>query len=381
MVYHVHMDTKQMIENEWGCILSLLPSDLDESAAAKLALVRRREIRCASDLLRLAFAYALCDFSLDQTAAWAALVGIGKLSSPAVFKRLCQAETWLGYLLLQWLREHGLTASLPPLDVRVLDATVVSGPGSRGTDWRVHLGLDLAHSRISTAELTGPEGGETLLRHHIEPGQIALADRGYGHREGVVSVLQQQGHVVVRIGCHNFPLETTGGQPVELPAWMAILRVGEIGDWQVQFRTHNQAWPVRLIALRKTQAAAEQEQARLQHEATRKGRRPDPDSLKAAHFVILITDLSAPQLSATDALELYRLRWQIEMCFKRLKGILHLDHLRAQTPTMARSYLYAKLLGALVVDELCHRAVALFPWGYPISPAGYQSMAFDEATA
>lgn len=381
MVYHARMDTQQMIEKEWGCILSLLPSDLDESAAAKLALIRRREIKCASDLLRLALAYALCDFSLDQTAAWAALVGIGKLSSPAVFKRLRQAETWLGYLVLQWLREHGLTASLPPLNVRVLDATVVSGPGSKGTDWRVHLGLDLAHSRISTVELTGPEGGETLLRHQIEPEQIALADRGYGHREGVASVLEQQGHVVVRIGCHNFPLETTSQQPVELPAWMELLRVGEIGDWPVQFRACDRVWPVRLIALRKTQAAAEQEQARLRHEATRKGRQPDPDSLKAAHFVILITDLSALQLSAVDAMELYRLRWQIEMCFKRLKGILHLDHLRAQTPTMARAYLYAKLLGALIVDELCQRAVTLFPWGYPISPAGHQPMAADEAVA
>ena len=375
------MDTQQILENEWGCVLSLLPSDLDASAAAKLALVRRREIKSASDLLRLAFAYALCDFSLDQTAAWAALRGIGKLSSPAVYKRLCQAETWLGSLVLQWLREHGLTAQLPPLNVRVVDATVISGPGSKGTDWRVHLGLDLAHARISSIELTGPEGGETLLRHQIEPGQIALADRGYGHREGVASVLERKAHVVVRIGCHNFPLETTSRQPVKLPAWLEILNVGEIGDWPVQFEARNQVWPVRLIALRKTQAAAEQEQARLRHEATRKGRQPDPDSLRAAHFAILVTDLNASQLSAVEALELYRLRWQIEMCFKRLKGIVHLDHLRAQTPALARAYLYAKLLGALVVDELCQRALALSPWGYALSPAGDQPVAADEADA
>ncbi len=381
MRYDVRMDTKHIIESEWGCILSLLPSDLETTASVKLALVRRRQVKSASDLLRLAFGYALCDFSLDQTAAWAALVGIGKLSSPAVLKRLCQAENWLGSLVLQWLREHGLTANMPPLDVRVLDATVVSGPGSKGTDWRVHLGLDLANSRIASLELTGPEGGESLLRHQIPAGQIVVADRCYGRRDGVASVLEHKGHVVVRICCQNFPLETTTQQPVVLPAWMEILKVGEIGDWQVQFRARQRVWPVRLIALRKTQAAAAQEQTRLRYEATRKGHQPDPNSLKAAHFVILITDLTAQQMSAPQVLELYRLRWQIEMCFKRLKGILRIDELRAKGPRLARAYLYSKLLGALVIEDLCQRAVTFFPWGYPISQAGNEPLASDEPSA
>jgi hypothetical protein len=147
----------------------------------------------------------------------------------AVHKRLCRAEDWLGYLVVQWLHEHGLATDVPAMGVRLLDATTVCGPASKGTDWRLHLGLDLHQLRISTVELTGPEGGETLLRHDIPPGQIAVADRGYGHREGVARVLQNDAHVVVRIASQGFPLQTQSQGPLDFPACLGILKAGEVG--------------------------------------------------------------------------------------------------------------------------------------------------------
>ena len=215
-------------------------------------------------------------------------------------------------------------------------------------------------------ELTGAEGGESLLRHTVAPGQIVLADRGYAHREGVAHVLTAGGHVVLRIGTQNFPLETRSQERLDLPTCLEVLSVGEVGDWPVQFRTAERVWPMRLMALRKTQVAAEQEQKRLRHEARRKGRQPDGRSLRAAHFVMVLSDLPASELPTLQGLELYRLRWQVEIYFKRLKSLLHLDHLRAKQPRLARTYLYAKLLGALIVDELCQQALTFSPWGYPL---------------
>jgi hypothetical protein len=45
----------------WQELAGRLPQDLAASAQASGALLRRREIRSASDLLRMAFAYAVCD--------------------------------------------------------------------------------------------------------------------------------------------------------------------------------------------------------------------------------------------------------------------------------------------------------------------------------
>jgi IS4 transposase len=48
---------------------------------------------------------------------------------------------------------------------------------------------------------------------------------------------------------------------------------------------------------------------------------------------------------------LYRFRWQIELAFKRLKSLLHIDRLPAKDPNLARAWLHAHLLFALLVDE------------------------------
>ena len=369
------MENKALLENEWQYVLNMMPPDLEESAAAKLALRRRREIGSASDLLRLALAYGVCDMSLRQTAAWAELIGLGRLSDVAVLKRLKGASEWLGHLILRWLQQRGLTTRVPPVPVRIVDASVICQPGSTGTDWRLHLGLDLASQRISTVELTGPEGGETLLRHPIEPGQIILGDRGYAQRGGAASVLDAGGHLVLRISWQSFPLQGRAGGPLDLVTCAEILKPGEIGDWEVQFEHQEQLYPIRLVALRKSQAAAEKEQQRIRKAASRKKRRIDKRSLRAANFVYILTDLPKQQLPTAEALELYRLRWQIEITFKRLKGILHFDHLRAKDPDLARSYLYAKILGALIVDEMCNEALSFFPWGYPLFPRAVEHLA------
>ncbi len=369
------MEATEIIGADWPYVLSMMPRDLEESAEERLALRRRRQVGSAGDLLRMALCYGLCDYSLRQTAAWAKLTGIGDMSDVAVLKRLRVADEWIGHLVVQWLAERGVTRGAEGLRVRVIDATGVRGPGSRGSDWRVHVGLDLAQERLASLEVTGAGEGETLLRHEVVEGEIIIADRGYGHREGVGHVLGKGGHVVVRINWQNFPLETPRGGRVDVVSSLETLTAGEVGDWPVRFKTREGYWRGRLIALRKTLAAAEREKKLILRERSRKGGKPDPRALRAAHFIYLFTDLPPQALTAPQALELYRLRWQVEIAFKRLKGLLHLDHLRAKEPALVRTYLYAKLLGALIVEEFFHRAVAFFPWGFPLPLAPGQPLA------
>jgi hypothetical protein len=369
------MEITDIAGANWCYVLDLLPADLEESAHAKLAMVRRRNVQCASDLLRLCLCYGCCDFSLRQVAAQAALLGLGQLSDVAVMKRLRHSADWLGHLIMQFLYQRGLTAQVPAVPVRIIDATTVSAPGSAGTDWRLHLSLDLARQQISGLQLTGPEGGESFTRHQVGAGEIVLADRGYAQRAPVAQLLLQQAHVVIRLNWRNFPLQTRDGQLLDTLACLQTLTPGEIGDWPVQFEDNKQRYPMRLLALRKSQAAAEHEQLRLRHKAKRKKHQIDPRALQAAHFVLVLTDLNAEQLPAAQALELYRLRWQIEIAFKRLKSLLHLDQLRAKEPELARTYIYAKLLGALLTEELAASGVSFFPWGYRLFPTQCQSLA------
>jgi len=170
------METKEVLEYQWPYLLSFFPTDieLDKTAREYGALRRKRQITEASDLLRLALAYGFCQMSLRQTAAWAEMIGLADISDVALLKRLRSASDWLGFLVGRKLADRAKCRNIsgPATRLRVVDATVVNGPNSNGTEWRVHLGLDLAHLSINHIELTDASGGEQLGRFAFEPGDL-----------------------------------------------------------------------------------------------------------------------------------------------------------------------------------------------------------------
>ena len=110
--------------------------------------------------------------------------------------------------------------------------------------------------------------------------------------------------------------------------------------------------PLRLIVQRKTPEATEATRLALRRAAIKKGKKLDPRSLIAAAFMIVVTSLPRHSYTAKDILAVYRLRWQIELAFKRLKSLLHIDRLPTRTERGSRSWLYAHLILALLCDDL-----------------------------
>ncbi len=357
------MENQKYINEEWPYILSLMPQNLGLLCESKLALSRRREITSAADYLRLCMAYSVCDMSLRQTAAWASAIGLAELSDVAVLKRLRAASEWIGSVIAEWLYQRGFAHELPGRKVCVVDATTVSKPGSTGTDWRLHMRMDLKERRIGKVELTGESEGERLDRHTITSGEIILGDRGYATNKGIAYVLQVGGHVVIR-SRWNLDLQTQDGRRLDMLSLLDTLAPDEIGDWPVRLEYQGAQYSLRLVAIRKSAHATEKAQRELRREARKKGRTLKRETLKAARYIVVVTDMPKEELTCIQVLELYRLRWQIELLFKRLKSILGFDKLRAKDDKLSQTYLLTKILGALVIDELTGKALDFFPWGF-----------------
>ena len=83
-------------------------------------------------------------------------------------------------------------------------------------------------------------------------------------------------------------------------------------------------------------------------------------------YVIVFTTFPEPPFSAEDVLEWYRLRWQVELVFKRFKSLAQLGHLPKYDDDSAKAWLYGKLFVALLVEKLIHHARAISPWGYDV---------------
>jgi len=358
------MEKLRYVEQEWNYVLSLMPRELESLCTSKLALSRKREVVSAQDYLRLCLAYSICDMSLRQTAAWASATGVAHLSDVAVLKRLRAAPEWLGSVVAEWFYQRGLTQGTPKGKVQIVDATTVSKPGSHGTDWRLHLSMDLTKRQIEQVEITNEHEGERLDRYTITPDKVILCDRGYATNKGIAHVLQRGGHVVIRSRWSGLALKTQTGGRLDILSLLETVSPDEIGDWPVQLEYEGHTYSLRLVAIRKSDQATEKTRRELHREACKKGRQLKSGTLKAAAYVFVITDLPRDEVTCLQVLELYRMRWQIELVFKRLKSILGFKRLRAKDDKLCQTYLLAKLLGALVIDELSDQALSFFPWGF-----------------
>lgn len=369
------MNPQQLINSDWSHVLSLLPANLDESAKQCGALVRKRKVHEAQTLLRLGLAYSLGALSLRETAAWAQAAEVVDFSDVALRKRLRQAADWFGWLVAYKLQQRSTElAHLPPQGrIRLLDATTVSRTGSAGTDWRLHVGFDLGRLVLDHVELTDAHGGETLTRLPVQPDEIIVADRGYAHRAGIVALHTAGARVVVRLNWQNLPLQDHTGNPVDILNVLRPLGVGAGCDLPVQTvpdpKAHLPAVPGRLVALRKSEAAAQAARDKAKRQASKKGKTLDARTLQACDYIFLFTTVAVQTLSARAILELYRFRWQIEMAFKNLKGILFLDEMAAKDEALCRSFLLLKVLNALLLEDLRSRWASFSPWGYATAPS------------
>lgn len=362
------MNTDTLLR-EWSIITGLLPPDWRELARTTGAFTRGRRIKDPDTLLLLILMHVATGLSMRQTAARAERAGLACISDVSLRDRMRHSEAWL-LALAERLFEASpfrgaLAAATGGRQLRVVDATTVSEPGSTGTDWRVHYSLELPTLQCDSFELTSASGGETYTRLPVRPGDIILGDRGYSHREGVAHVVDAGGDVVVRLNIGAFPLCDAQGGAFDLFASLRTLAENGPGEWPVSFTAHGRSYSARLVAIRKSAAAAEQSRQKILRAARKKQKSVRPETLEAADYVIVLTTLGA-ETPASEVLELYRARWQVELAFKRLKSLLGAGHVPKKDPKAARAWIHGKLLAVLLIERLGELARLFSPWGYDL---------------
>ena len=86
--------------------------------------------------------------------------------------------------------------------------------------------------------------------------------------------------------------------------------------------------------------------------ASREGYQVFKGTLEAADWVILVTSLSSNDFSTEDVLDLYRLRWRIELGFKRLKSLIGLKGPPGFDEHSARPYVLVRLFIILLLEPV-----------------------------
>jgi hypothetical protein len=218
-----------------------------------------------------------------------------------------------------------------------VDATTVCEPGSTEGDWREHYAVNLGDLQCDFFQLTElRQGGETFRRVPVSKGDIMLGDRVYAAPPGVAHVLGSGGDVIVRLNRQALPMFDSSHERVDLGALMKTLKGHSPAEFSSWIKSPQGGWICgRLVALRQSAEVTRWTRKQMLRRARRDQEKVSELPLELAEYFILWTSLK--RLRATEVLELYRLRWRIELVFKRMKSILGLGHLPKKDPLSAQA--------------------------------------------
>lgn len=357
-------------DENWPVLLSLLPAGWERWAFHERAVERLRGFPTAEAVLRTLLLHIGKGLSLRETATQAKLGGIASVSDVTILNRLRQAEGWLHRLCQELAEENGLRFPAPPAgcNIRLLDGTVVREPGRTGSAWRIHYSLQIPTLCCDHLEVTATEGsgnGEILERFPAQRGDVVVADRGFCKPAGIAALQRRGADLIVRVNTGSVALLRADGKPFKLLEQVrALSQPDQVRDWDVVLPTP--AGPVagRICAVRKSEHAIARALRRIRRKAQQGGPQVKPATLEYARYVIVFTTLSGNEFPAVRVLEWYRLRWQIELVFKRLKSLAGTGHLPKYEDASSRAWLYGKLLVALLTHKLIQLGRAISPWGY-----------------
>jgi len=352
------MTHESLVRRDWAGVVARLggAETLNRTARETKAFVRPREIKSAVDLLRLILAYCLGERGLRLTAAWATSVGLVDVSNVALLYRLRQCGDWLALLVGQTLAAAAPKAGRGRL-IRIIDATTVPKKGLNGRKknevWRIHSAFDLPQERFGHFELTDQQEGETLDRIPVVAGEIRLADRAYLQPQRMADLIRAGADFVIRAGWKSARWLDCKGLALDLTAELRKAAERGLIDCPIWIKLkRGEALALRLVAIKKPPQAAAKARRKARRNAQKGGHQLSKQTLEAADWVILVTSLAPDDFTTDDILALYRLRWRIELGFKRLKSLIGLKGPPGTDERSARPHILAHLLIILLLEPL-----------------------------
>jgi hypothetical protein len=363
---------KLLEENDWQTLTRFFPEGWQEKAKELGAIGRFRKFKDAGNLLRVLLIHLADDCSLVETVTRARLGNLASISDVALLKRVKLSSEWFRWMSLELVKQQGVEI-IPPDDlasfnVKTVDASVITEPGSTGTDWRLHYSMKLFSLECDEFIVSGPEKGESLTNFRVGSGDLVIGDKIYGNYKGFKYVIGNGGHFLTNYRPRSFTIYDGNGNKVDLLDRLGGLVIGGIFELKAFAGLRDRGGeelPVRICAIKKSDSEAERSIKASLKEKRKKQKNINPGTLEYHRYITVVSSLP-DSIGAGRILELYRLRWQVELAFKRLKGIFSLGHLPKKDKEAARAWLHGKLFVALLAQRIVDESQLFSPWGYPM---------------
>ncbi len=358
------------MDEDWDLLMSFFPANWKEMATESGALKGLRKDKSVENLIRTILIHIGCGHSLRETVLRAKKANLADISDVALMKRLKKSKQWLYMLCASLFEEQGIQLSESNgFQVRLFDATNIKEPGKTGSLWRIHYSVTFPSLSCDFFKLTEAKGkgtGESFFQYSIKKNDYIIADRGYSTAAGVHHVASKNAYVTVRVNTSSLRIHDLQKKSFPLLNKIkSIKKTDMIKSWDVLIpgRDNNYVRG-RICVIRKTKEAIEIAHTKIKRKASKNGVKTKPETFEYAKYIIVFTSFPEENFSAFDILEWYRIRWQVELVFKRFKSIAHIGHLPKYDDESSKAWLYGKLFVALLTEKLIKYATSISPWGY-----------------
>lgn len=372
------MNEASILDENWRTLVSLLPKEWEQLARSTGAMSRTlRNFSSAEAMLRTLLLHVARGYSLRETVVRAKASGLADVSDVALLKRLRCSEGWLQAICRSLLEEASVALESVPSSfcMRLVDGTMVSEQGKTGSQWRLHYSMSLPDFRCDHFEITPIKGvgtGESLRKIPVAPNDCLIADRCFSRAKDIRHIHERGAYVIVRVNTAAllFYESECAQEPISLLDLVRqVTQAGEVHEQRVYIQSDSKkVLAGRLCVVRKSEQAIAIATKKLHRNASKKQHTLKSQTLEFGQYIIVFTTLPESVFSTLSVLNWYRIRWQVELVFKRFKSLAQLGHLPKYDARSSRAWLYGKLLICLLSEKLTRYASAISPWGYRFSP-------------
>jgi hypothetical protein len=336
-------------------LIKRLPSGYEQACRERKAIERARQIKRPADLIRLVLMYLCGGYSQIEMSVIASGFGI-QLSDVGFLKKFAKCKEWLAWIVSSILPrpiiEYPIPKKLIGYILVALDASDVSEKGSSGRTFRLHYAIDILKMMSLSYKITGQKVGETLLNHELKKNWLIIADRIYGTLRGIEYCLSQGANFILRLKHNAFNMYRANGTQIDLLAQIADIAEGSAKGIEVYVKLANMSLvKLRVCIGRIPEEKRERAVRKHQRKAAKKQQTLSRDALDLSQYVVVITALPE-SVSAQEVISLYRLRWQVEIYFKRLKSIMDFGNVPLRREDSVMTWLTGKLLISLLIEQM-----------------------------
>jgi hypothetical protein len=323
-------------------IIEMLPENWEKTAKETGAFVRPREIKTAKNFMKLIFLYIIHGMSLLEVALTAKLKGIAEISDVGFMKRFANCNEYFKEILkkLQPIATSNYKKPkyLEKYDVKIADVSRVVSGGKTKITHHLHYAINPYEMKSEQYKITSQKTGESLRNFEVSPKDMWIGDRAYGTKTSIEHCLKNGGNFIFRIKKGAFDIYSSKRTKMNLITKLNNIKDGDYLDWLCYFiNSENKLVQIRICAMKKPKNVKELDEN-------------DDDTAFMNNYIVVVTSIKKKEAGSSEILDAYRIRWQVELYFKRLKSLLSFGDIPNKTQEHIETWLNGKLLAAILLE-------------------------------